>query len=636
MPRRMWLSSLLALAAAWIFLAACSPGLAQTPGPTSTPEDSSGAVSSPLEASSLRTDDVEGFMDEKVPEQLEELRVPGAAVSVVADGRQVFAKGYGLADTENGRPTVTERTAFPINSVSKVFTATAVMQLVEQGKLDLDTDVNEYLTEFEIRDTYPGNPVTLRHLLTHTAGFEDPLIEPGNGGDSPGLGAYLADRQPERVRPPGQVHSYSDYGFELAGYLVQVRSGVPFERYVEQRIFVPLGMTSTTFGAERGHDNEAPSVGVVSTAPDMSRFMLAHLGNGAVGGERILGESTAKLMQRRQFGHDPRLPGLTFPFFEADPSGRRLLGHSGEGPGSHSMLSLLPEEGVGMFVTYNGDGPSEHPLFDGTYRAREDLRNDFVATFFPGSASPPPPATQANLDRYAGTYRWTKLRHRDPALLLALLTAPDLRVTAHDRNGLTTTGFTTDPDRTEQVWEPVGKGVFREKVSGEKLAFVEDDDGEPVLAATSYNFYSFAFERMAWYESLTPHLIVAGGALLLVSTMLVWPVTALARRSRRTTEPHERGRAARRIAAATGVLLAGSIAGLQYLHLFAGGGSTALLIALQAASAVGAVGAVASCACAGLAWRRRWWGRLGTAHYTATAAALVALFVLAYYYGLLG
>jgi CubicO group peptidase (beta-lactamase class C family) len=620
-----------------VLVAAGSPGLAQTPGSSNTPEDPTDASSSSWEASTLRADDVGAFMDEKIPEQLEELKVPGAAVSVVADGRQIFAKGYGLAETENERPIVAERTTLHINSVSKLFTATAVMQLVEQGKLDLDTDVNEYLTEFEIRDTYPGNPVTLRHLLTHTAGFEDPLIDldRGSGGDNPDLGEYLADREPERVRPPGQVHSYSDYGFELAGYLVQVRSGVPFERYVEQQIFAPLGMTNTMFATERGYDNQAPSVGVVSTASDMSRFMLAHLGNGAVGGDRILKESTAKLMQRRQFGQDPSLPGLTHPFFEADIGGERLLGHSGEGPGSHSMLSLLPEQGVGMFVTYNGDGQSEHPVLDGTFGAREDLRNDFVSTFFPGSTSASQPATQADSDRYTGTYRLTKFRHRDPALLLTLLTVPDLRVTANDRDGLTTTGFTTDPDQVEQVWEPVGRGVFREKVSGEKLAFVEDNDGEAILAATSYNFYSFVFERMSWYESVTLHLIVAGGALLVVSTMLVWPITALARRIRRTGKPHPGGRAARWIAATTGVLLVGSVAGLQYLLVLAGGGSTALLTILQAASVVGAVGAVATSTYAGLAWRSRRCGRLGTAHYTAEAAALVTLLVFAYHYGLL-
>jgi hypothetical protein len=286
-------------------------------------------------------------------------------------------------------------------------------------------------------------------------------------------------------------------------------------------------------------------------------------------------------------------------------------------------------------VTYNGDGQSEHPVFDGTYRAREDLRNDFVAKFFPGSTSASQPATQADPDRYTGTYRWIKLRHRDPALLLALLTAPDLRVTANGRYGLSTTGFTTDPDRIEQVWEPVGRDVFRDKVSAEKLAFVEDNDGEAILPATSYNYYSFVFERISWYESLRLHLIVAGGALLVVSTMLVWPITALARRIRRTTRPSRGGRAARWIAATTGVLLVGSVAGVQYLLVLAGGGSTALLSILQAASVVGAVGAVATSVYAALAWRSRWWGWLGTAHYAAEAAALVTLLVFAYHYGLL-
>jgi hypothetical protein len=208
-------------------------------------------------------------------------------------------------------------------------------------------------------------------------------------------------------------------------------------------------------------------------------------------------------------------------------------------------------------------------------------------------------------------------------------------VSANDRDGLSTTGFTTDPDQVEQVWELVGKSVFREKVSAEKLAFVEDNDGEAILAATSYNYYSFVFERIYWYESLKLHLIVAGGALLLVCTMLVWPITALARRIRRTTKPSRGGRAARWIAATSGILLVGSVAGVQYLLVLAGGGSTALLSILQAASAVGVVGAVATLVYAALAWRGRWWGRLGTAHYTAEAVALVTLLIFAYHYGLL-
>ncbi|WP_165958861.1 serine hydrolase domain-containing protein [Actinomadura sp. KC345] len=304
-------------------------------GLTSLPPTASAADEPP------GTPDVRAFMDDLVPRQLTGFRIPGAAVSVVADGRQVLAEGYGQADVEAKRPVEPDRTRFHIDSVSKLITATAVMRLVEQDRLDLNTDVNRYLTEFKIRDTHPGRPVTLAHLLTHTAGFEDPLIGSATT-DLPDLGDHLAAAQPDRVRPPGGVHSYSDYGFELAGYLVQVRAGMPFEEYVEKHVFAPLGMSGTSFAtsaaegariqeraagysvedgrmvrADRGYENRAPSVGVVSTATDMGRFMLAHLGGGAVGDTRILKRSTVRLMQQRQFGRDLRFPGLSFPFTEA-------------------------------------------------------------------------------------------------------------------------------------------------------------------------------------------------------------------------------------------------------------------------------------------------------------------------------
>ncbi|TDC95699.1 serine hydrolase domain-containing protein [Actinomadura sp. 7K507] len=604
----------------------------------------------------LRGPDVRTFMDDLVSRQLADFRLPGAAVSVVADGRQVLAKGYGQADVEAERPVEADRTRFHIDSVSKLITATAVMQLVEQGRLDLNADVNRYLTEFKIRDTYPGKPVTLAHLLTHTAGFEDPLIG-SSTTNRPDLGDHLAAAEPDRVRPPGTVHSYSDYGFELAGYLVQMRSGMAFERYVEKHIFSPLGMSSTSFAtsppeaarikersngytvedgrmteAERGFENRAPSVGVVSTATDMSRFMLAQLGGGAVGDVRILKRPTVQSMQRRQFGQDPRFPGLTFPFTEARDDGRRLLGHSGEGSGSHSMLTLLPERGMGVFVTYNGDGIGENPLFGGAYSARLELRDEFLKRFVPAEATAARQVDEPDLRQYTGTYRWTKFNGDDPALLFALLSAPaDLRVKADGKGGLTTTGFSTDPDGAGQAWYPVGDGLFHERDGRQQLAFTKNDDGNGFSVATSYGYYVFVFERTAWYESPALHLTVAGTGLLLLLTMLAWPVAALIRRIRRRTARSDRGpRMARSSAAVTAFLIVGSVVAASVAAM-SGRTASGFWLVLPVLTVVGVA---VSMTYAALAWRHRWWNGTARAHLTVVTLGMIAFLGVARYYHL--
>jgi CubicO group peptidase (beta-lactamase class C family) len=167
---------------------------------------------------------------------------------VVKDGEVLFARGYGKADIAKDEPVVADETLFPMASLSKLFTATAVMQLAEEGKLDLNEDVNVYLDDVEVPDTYPGRPVTLRHLLTHTAGFEDRFTgSVARDASDLDLGEHLSKGMPARVRPPGEVMAYSNYGIALAGHVVEEASGVSFERYIEQNVLGPLGMESTTF-----------------------------------------------------------------------------------------------------------------------------------------------------------------------------------------------------------------------------------------------------------------------------------------------------------------------------------------------------------------------------------------------------
>src|ERR671932_1674263 len=186
--------------------------------------------------------ELQAFLDKLFGQEMQAYHIAGAAVSVVKDGKLFFAKGYGYADREHGIPVDPAQTLFHIGSVTKLFTWTAVMQLVAQGKLNLDADVNTYL-DFRIPDTYP-QPITLRHLLTHTAGFEDQHVAMValKEEDLAPPRAWLVSHIPARVRPPGERAAYSNYGAALAGYIVARIEGEWSSQAVEDHILNQLGM----------------------------------------------------------------------------------------------------------------------------------------------------------------------------------------------------------------------------------------------------------------------------------------------------------------------------------------------------------------------------------------------------------
>ncbi|MFW6098113.1 MAG: serine hydrolase domain-containing protein, partial [Chloroflexota bacterium] len=207
-------------------------------------------VANATQLSTPDIDDVralEDFFDGLAAAQRDAFPVAGMTISVVKDGELLFAKGYGYADVENQIPVEADETLFRPGSVSKLFVWTAMMQQVEAGTLELDTDVNEYL-DFQIPNTFE-QPITLRHLMTHTSGFEDQGLGlyVRSADEAAPLGDYLAQNMPERVFPPGEIIAYSNYGASLAAYIVQRVTGVPFYEYVEQNIFQPLGMEDSTF-----------------------------------------------------------------------------------------------------------------------------------------------------------------------------------------------------------------------------------------------------------------------------------------------------------------------------------------------------------------------------------------------------
>ena len=207
----------------------------------------SGAICSRAQ-SKLDSLDVLYFMDGVVQTHLRDKHIAGATICVVKDGRILLAKGYGFSDVKKQIPVQAEETLFRIGSISKLFVWTSVMQLVQQGKLDLNTDINQYLKDFKIPATY-NEPITLKHLMTHSPGFEDLIIGlfAKDSSKVKRLGEILSNEIPGRVRPAGEVSSYSNHGTGMAAYIVEQASGMNWITYVEKSILNPLAMTSTTF-----------------------------------------------------------------------------------------------------------------------------------------------------------------------------------------------------------------------------------------------------------------------------------------------------------------------------------------------------------------------------------------------------
>jgi CubicO group peptidase (beta-lactamase class C family) len=514
---------------------------AQVPQATPTTEPAATVVSPAPERGVRDSAELEAFIDGVMAGQLRRQHVAGATVSVVKDGKLLFAKGYGYSDVEQRKPVDPATTLFRVGSVSKLFTWTAVMQLVEQGKLDLDTDINKYL-DFQIPATYE-KPITLRNLMTHTPGFEEDsrgLISDDSSDLQP-MSEWLPKHIPARVRPPGTYSAYSNYGATLAGYIVQRASGMPWEEYTDKFILEPLGMTHTTawqplpaalapdmsVGYKYGGGKfipkkfeivlRGPPAGSISaSAEDMAKFMLAHLNGGALNGKRILGDSTTALMHERTFGHDPRLAGWALGFYEVSSHGLRLIGHGGDTQWFHSDLMLFPSENIGVFVSYNTDRGGQ--LSFGQFL--EAFLDHYYPTPTPEPAFPDDAVAQAA--RVTGTYRANRMSYTTWQKAAGL--AGGSSVSA-DKDGALLVGSGDGTNR----YVPVGPMLYREALGHEMIAFQADSSGHVERFFMS-NVPMMAFVKVPWYGSSRLHLFLLGFATVVFAGVIVAAARRLYRR----------------------------------------------------------------------------------------------------------
>jgi CubicO group peptidase (beta-lactamase class C family) len=486
--------------------------------------------------------DLEAFLDGIIEGRMESYHVPGITISVVHNGEMIFAKGYGYGDLETRRAVDPAVTLFRPGSISKTFTWTAVMQLVEQGKLDLNADVRTYLKDVEIPDTF-SEPITMLDLMSHSPGWEDSGLGHlfGNKADAvPDFREYMKTHQPERVRPPGKVSAYSNYGTALAGLIISNISGMVFEDYIDQNILGPLGMNDSTFretwtnidvdpmperlvknrsngyvwkngGFEAQPMEYIHQVGAAGsmsvTATDMARWMLMHLGEGTYDGVQILAPETAQLMHERHFVHDEAMPGMAHGFLEYRVPGYRAWGHAGGTSFFVSQMVMVPELGFGFFASSNArDGAN----------VIYDLHNLIVPRYFPAPGYPEvvePPADFAERGKkYAGDYVTTRRSYTKIEKLGILMGG--MKVSITDDGYLVTSG-----GGNAQKWVEIAPDTFRQVDGHGILKFVVDDRGKVVRFLVDQPY--FVMEPAGLYEKSSTVIVISVLVLLCCLGVLI-------------------------------------------------------------------------------------------------------------------
>jgi len=486
--------------------------------------------------------EVETFVDGVVLSAMKANDSPSGAVAIAHRGELILAKGYGFQDIEEQIPVDPYTTLFRPGSVSKLFTWVAVMQLVEQGRLDLDTDVNTYLDSFKIRDTFE-RPITLRDIMTHTAGFEDGslgylIIEDPEKAIP--LKEAMERYQPLRVNPPGAQTAYSNYATALAGMIVSDISGIPFSDYIREKILEPLGMRHSSFDEPLPEDlaetmaasykvdkgafaeqpfeiisSFGPAGALSATVTDMVRFAQAILNGGELDGQRILKEATVEEMLTRNFSHDDRLMGMALGFYESDYEGTRVMGHGGDTRWFHSYLGIDAAHDLVFFASFAGPGGSP---------VRSALFPAFYEEFFPrGESAPVPPEGFAErAGKYAGSYAFWRNNFSTIEKALGLAYSVDVAPTEDDTLMVAFAG------KVKQYAE-VDDNLFRELspnialapgISPRLLAFQENSQG----AITGFVMDGLPFmslRKLPFYATKNFNLVLLGFSMLVFLWVLL-------------------------------------------------------------------------------------------------------------------
>ncbi|EPY2275805.1 serine hydrolase domain-containing protein [Clostridium sporogenes] len=486
------------------------------------------------------SEDLQQFMDKFFKKNMEKYSIPGAAIVVVKDGKEVFKKGYGYSDVKEKILVDPDKTVFPAASVSKLFTATAIMQLQEEGKIDLNENIDKYIKPYKIINNYK-EPVTCRNLLTHSSGVDEASELNGSTKDEKSIKSqeyYFDNHIPRVVREPNTVSRYCNQGYNLLGYVVEKVSGISYEEYVKKNILEPLKMDSslirlkngnTAKGYEfiKGRYNEIPlayqyasgSSGINATAKDMKNFMIAHLNNGELQGHIILNEKTSIMMKNKQFSNDNSLPGMGYGFIRSNRNGQEIIKHEGGLPGYTSTLFLMPKEKLGIYVATNSLNPLPF-----------NFEEEFLNSFYPNksnSFNKIKPNPSKDFSKYEGTYRSYDGISKSNIMKIGFLFDPsmDMRITDNKDGTLTLKECTSAKEEVNTILVEKKDGIFARKDGRGDFAFKIDNKGKVTYAFNDVSHNSF--EKINFFEtqnfSITIFIIAISMFLMnLVGTMILF------------------------------------------------------------------------------------------------------------------
>lgn len=612
--KRAWLLALFGALAAVTVAPAQAPVAPLTP-PTTEPRPAAAPAAAQGGTHQLSAEDVNAWLDGYMPYALHTGDLAGAVITVVKDGQVIAARGYGYSDIAKRKPVDPNLTLFRPGSVSKLVTWTAVMQQVEAGKIDLDADINRYL-DFKIPPRN-GQPITMRQIMTHTAGFEEAnkgLIT-YKADDVVPIGTYLKRYVPPRVYDPGTTPAYSNWATTLAGYVVERVSGMSFDDYVDQRIFRPLDMKTATFRQPlparlaplmsvgypqasvkpKGFEIvvAAPAGSLSASGLDMAKFMIAHLENG----RGILNPQTAAMMHDSPLDKvNPRslippLNRMELGFFETNMNGREVIAHLGDTNQMHTSLHLFMNEHVGFYVSFNTAGRegAAHVL-------RGQLFQDFADRYFPSTVRDGrvDAATAAEHARNM-TGHWQVSRSSLTNFVNILNLIGQMEVTTDAQGRLLVPGL-KGANGAPIRWVEIAPYVWRDANGHERLA-AQVVNGKPVRWSFDLIAPFMVYDRVPAMRSagwLVPALYASLAILLL--TVLYWPVGWYVRR--RFQAPTSlvglslRATRASRIMALASLLVLGGWFWLISTIFGDGSPGDAVLLLLEIASVIVFVGAV--------------------------------------------
>ena len=544
-----------AFCAAILGLAMLSSASAQSVAPTLVPNPAP-AVAPKLEIAPTTSDaaqatpqltaqDANAWLDGYMPIAIGRADIPGAVVVIVKDGQILTSRGYGYSDVKKRKAVDPHSTLFRPGSISKLFTWTAVMQQVQQGKLNLDEDVNKYL-DFKIPPR-GGKPITLRNIMTHTSGFEEQVMD---------LIAIDQDKYvpydqilkrwvPKRVYDPGTTPAYSNWATALAGYIVSRVSGEPFEAYIERHVFAPAGMRLATFrqplpanlkpymaeGYQPGSDKPygyeyvgvAPAGSLAASGDDMGRFMIAHLANPSP----LLNPQTKALMHTTANDPIPGLQKMSLGFYQSDINGHRVDSHGGDTVAFHSDLHLFLNDGVGLYVSFNSPGKE-----GAAHALRGTLLEEFADRYFPAAdnyKALDPKTARANAEKLAGTWSTTRRSFSSFISVTDFISQTKIAVD-EDGRPVVGGGLFAGLGGQARKWVAVGPMLWRDPDSHEMLG-AKVVDGQAVRFSLGSVAPIIDWDRTPWYQNsswLLPLSYLSLAVLFL--TTILWPVRAVVRK----------------------------------------------------------------------------------------------------------